>query len=468
MHADDQAPSFIDYEDVDVKRPYETEEFEHSTMPVQMGRAISYDENYYVPKPGRSIRQVLSDHRKYLGPGIMASTAYFDPIFEAGIAVLVFVVFLSLLILFVKIGAPAGPVLLGFLPSSTILRPDAIVTGIAILGAVVMPHGLFLGSMQSSVASIEETNLANETKDIEQPIPQQQLSEQSRLNMLSSLGTTKAPLSIIKHSLPHATWDVGLSLALCAIRGSQHTLLGARVLNRPFAAINTAIMVIAGQAFFGKDGAPADLFDAINLVRRLFAAQVKRLPDSHQVTNLVGKIPGIIFTVALFASGQASSLVGPLFAILSELSLTAPHQLQTASLSGQTVSEGFLQKKINPVWRRLISRSIAIIPCAIIAGEGGREGVNSLILLSQVGLSLLLPFVTLPLVYATVRIAIDYQTLLPAASLTYSQSTKKIMRVWDEENKGWQDFASGWLLCLSAYAIFSIVVIADIYTLAFS
>ncbi|KAL8277268.1 hypothetical protein RQP46_010337 [Phenoliferia psychrophenolica] len=445
MHSDDSG-SYIDYDGDDVKRPFpdeRLERLEHDTIPPsQIGLAVTYDDNYYVPKAGRTVRQVLRDHRKYLGPGIMASTAYFDPgnwvsdlsagtefrfalltvILIAGIFAIV------LQILSCRLGMCTGldlaqhnrllfydrprfklaisgigevailltdiAELLGVAVAINALFPaislpicvvltisDVFIVWLANRGRggaqTIKPHGLFLGSMQSSVASIEETNQANEAKDVEQPLPPNIISEQGRFNMLSALGTTRAPLSIIQHSLPHATWDVGLSLALCAI------------------PINTAILVIAGQAFFGKDGAPADLFDAINLV-----------------TGLVGKIPGVIFTIALFANGE---LVG------------------------------FLQKKINPVARRLVSRSIAIIPCAIVAGAGGREGVNSLILLSQVGLSLLLPFVTLPLVYAT--------------------STKKIMRVWDEDHKGWVDFASGWALCLAAYAIFSIVVIADVYTL---
>lgn len=112
-----------------------------------------------------------------------------------------------------------------------------------------------------------------------------------------------------------------------------------------------------------QDGV-ADLFDAFDLVK-----------------DYIGEAAAVLFAIALFASGQSSSL--------------------TASIAGQAVSQGFLQKTINPVLRRFVTRTLAVIPCAVVAATGGREAINLILIFSQVALSLILPFVTIPLLLVT-------------------------------------------------------------------
>ena len=86
----------------------------------------------------------------------------------------------------------------------------------------------------------------------------------------------------------------------------------------------------------------------------------------------------LLFAVALLASGQASSITG--------------------TLAGQSVMEGFLRWKISPILRRLVTRSIAIVPAlAIVLWRGGGE-LTALMVLSQVVLSFQLPFAMVPLV----------------------------------------------------------------------
>jgi metal iron transporter len=67
------------------------------------------------------------------------------------------------------------------------------------------------------------------------------------------------------------------------------------------------------------------------------------------------------------------------------------------------ISEGFLTWKMTPWLRRLITRSIAITPCIIVAGAVGRDGLAQVLNASQVALSILLPFVSAPLIYFTCR-----------------------------------------------------------------
>src|SRR5947209_8429427 len=83
-----------------------------------------------------------------------------------------------------------------------------------------------------------------------------------------------------------------------------------------------------------------------------------------------------IFAVALLASGQNSAITG--------------------TLAGQVVMEGFIQIKLKPWMRRMLTRTIAIIPAAIVAGVAGNAGAGKLLVLSQVILSLTLVFAVAP------------------------------------------------------------------------
>jgi len=85
--------------------------------------------------------------------------------------------------------------------------------------------------------------------------------------------------------------------------------------------------------------------------------------------------------VALLASGQNSTLTG--------------------TLAGQIVMEGFLDIRLRPVIRRLITRLIAILPAVIVSASMGESGTAQLLILSQVILSLQLSFAVIPLVLFT-------------------------------------------------------------------
>jgi len=88
-----------------------------------------------------------------------------------------------------------------------------------------------------------------------------------------------------------------------------------------------------------------------------------------------------VFACALLASGQNSTLTG--------------------TLAGQIVMEGFLNIRLKPWLRRLITRTLAITPAALVIGFAGEGKVTSLIILSQVILSFQLPFAIIPLIQFT-------------------------------------------------------------------
>ena len=130
--------------------------------------------------------------------------------------------------------------------------------------------------------------------------------------------------------------------------------------------INAAILVMSAAAFHGSGHeAVADINDAYLLLSPLMGT----------------KMASILFAVALLASGQSSTITG--------------------TLAGQIVMEGFINLRLRPWLRRLITRLIAIIPAIIVIALYGDRGTGPLIILSQVVLSLQLPFAVFPLVMFT-------------------------------------------------------------------
>src|SRR5438132_10646745 len=130
--------------------------------------------------------------------------------------------------------------------------------------------------------------------------------------------------------------------------------------------INAAILIVAAATFHShSQRAVAEIQDAYQLLS----------------PRLVVPIASALFAFALLASGQNSTLTG--------------------TLAGQIVMEGFLNIRLRPWLRRLITRLIAIIPAVIVAALFGASGTAKLLLLSQVILSLQLSFAVIPLVLFT-------------------------------------------------------------------
>ena len=111
--------------------------------------------------------------------------------------------------------------------------------------------------------------------------------------------------------------------------------------------------------------------------------EVAEIQDAYKLLSptLGVTIAGTIFAVALLASGQNSTLTG--------------------TLAGQIVMEGFLNLRLRPWLRRLITRGIAIVPAVICTALYGEEGTAKLIILSQVILSLQLSFAVVPSIIFT-------------------------------------------------------------------
>ena len=142
--------------------------------------------------------------------------------------------------------------------------------------------------------------------------------------------------------------------------------------------VNSAILIVAGASLSSSSYARnADLFSIHDLL-----------------SSSLAPAAGTIFALALLLSGISAGII--------------------CTIAGQMVSEGALNWTLAPWLRRLITRSISVTPSIIIAGAVGRDGLSAALNGTQVALSIVLPFVSAPLIYFTCRN--KYMTVLPPAS----------------------------------------------------
>lgn len=181
---------------------------------------------------------------------------------------------------------------------------------------------------------------------------------------IGMLGATVMPHNLYLHS------------ALVQSRGFEHSLNGLKkacrfnMLDSIFALnmaffVNAAILIVAAAAFHSR------------------GIVVTEIQEAHSLLNgvLGTKVAATAFALALLAAGQSSTITG--------------------TIAGQVTMEGFLHFHIQPWLRRLITRGIAIVPAVIVIVLLGDRGTLDLLILSQVILSLQLPFAVVPLVRFT-------------------------------------------------------------------
>jgi manganese transport protein len=179
------------------------------------------------------------------------------------------------------------------------------------------------------------------------------------------LGATVMPHNLYLHSSIVQTRKYGDSIA------SRREAIRFATIDSTFALmtalfLNGAILVVAASTFHGTaDQQVADISDAYLLLAPLLGTQ----------------IASTLFAVALLFSGQNATLTG--------------------TLAGQIVMEGFLNIRLRPWLRRLITRTIAIVPALVTVALYGERGTGALLVASQVVLSLQLPFAVFPLILFT-------------------------------------------------------------------
>jgi len=176
--------------------------------------------------------------------------------------------------------------------------------------------------------------------------------------------------------------------------------------------VNAAILVLAATVFFGKESVTVPGGQVV-----MFGANSDWIRVAYlTLAPLLGTaFAGTLFALALLASGQSSTITG--------------------TLAGQVVMEGFMHWRIQPWVRRLITRTLAILPAVFIIGLRGDSSVTDLLTLSQVVLALQLPFAMFPLLQFT--------------------SSRKRMGVW---KNGWFLLVAGWAsaILITAMAIYGL------------
>jgi len=181
---------------------------------------------------------------------------------------------------------------------------------------------------------------------------------------IGMLGATVMPHNLYLHSALVQTRQIGHTEA-GKRRACRYNLVDSVVALNAALLVNLAILILAAAVFFQHGVVVTEIQQAHLLL----------------VPLLGTAFAGILFAVALLCSGQSSTLTG--------------------TLAGQIVMEGFLNIRMRPWLRRLITRTIAIIPAAVVIYISGDKGTYQLLILSQVILSMQLPFAVIPLIHFT-------------------------------------------------------------------
>ncbi|KAK0200834.1 natural resistance-associated macrophage protein [Desarmillaria ectypa] len=310
-------------------------------------------------------------------------------VFEVIIAVLVIAVLICMCIIIARVDVHWPSAFLGYVPSKYILKNGALYTSVGIIGATVMPHSLFLGSALATQDRVSDLS-DSLPLDLEKPQTfRQRIRSVFRIPPMSPPQTpTNNPLSFVKTHLYHGIADVVISLLCFAV------------------VINSLILILAG-ATLPSATSSASLFDAYDLIH-----------------DAVSPSAASLFAVALLFSGQSSSLI--------------------ATVASQAVTEGFLNIRLSPVFRRLLTRLMSLIPALTVAIAVGKDGIDTLLVASQVVLSIVLPFIIFPLLWLT--------------------SNKRVMSVQNEDG-GSVCFGNSIVATLFGAAVWLLVVVANVYVL---
>ncbi|HRD56764.1 MAG TPA: Nramp family divalent metal transporter [Ferruginibacter sp.] len=176
------------------------------------------------------------------------------------------------------------------------------------------------------------------------------------------IGATVMPHNLYLHSALVQTRKIEKSTASIKQALKYNFVDTAVALNVAF-LVNAAILILAASVFF-KSG----------------NTHVAEIQEAYKLLpGFLGDTAPILFALALIAAGQSSTVTG--------------------TLAGQIVMEGYLSLRLNPILRRLVTRLIAIIPAIIVILIYGEQEVNSLLVMSQVVLSLQLGYAIIPLIH---------------------------------------------------------------------
>jgi metal iron transporter len=252
-----------------------------------------------------------------------------------------------------------------------------------------MPHSLFLGSGIVQPRLREFDDLNNTSLALE----------------TSSITSSSEPETKYRPSLAAINSCMSYSIVELAISLFTFALF-----------VNSAILIVAGASLYSlPEASDADLFSIHDLL-----------------TSSIAPVAGTLFALALLLSGTSAGIV--------------------CTMAGQIVSEGHINWTLKPWLRRLVTRSISITPSIVIAGAVGREGLSAALNGSQVALSVILPFVSAPLIWFTCR-----GTYMKVAVRDDSRIA------WDGEVvEEYVQMRNHWIIAVLAVLIWGVIVVLNV------
>ena len=190
------------------------------------------------------------------------------------------------------------------------------------------------------------------------------LNDRTLLVAIGILGDTVMPHNLYLHSALVQTRRIGKTSAEQRA-ACKFNLIDSVVALNGALIVNAAILVLAAAVFFRRGIVVTEIQQAHLLLAPLLGTS----------------LASVLFAIALLCSGQSSTITG--------------------TMAGQIVMEGFINLRVRPWLRRLITRTLAVIPAVFTILTAGNQGTYQLLILSQVILSLQLPFAVIPLIQFT-------------------------------------------------------------------
>ena len=189
--------------------------------------------------------------------------------------------------------------------------------------------------------------------------------------------------------------------------------------------VNSAILIVAGASLSENS-----------------AAESGNLFGIHKLlSTTLAPIAGTIFALALLLSGTSAGLI--------------------CTIAGQMLSEGAIQWKVTAWVRRLLTRSISIVPSVIVAGAVGKQGLSAALNATQFALSIALPFISAPLIYFTCR---NKYMIVGGMESPEGEETRQELEQEVEKVK----MRNHWLVSGLAIAIWLVIAIMDVASLVFA
>lgn len=336
--------------------------------------------------------------------------------FEYMVSALVFVVVVCFAVELAEIKlTDASDIWRGFLPSKELIESKGLYLSCGILGATVMPHSLYLGSglvqprlreYDSKHGYIRKDSVSGDYADLDGTVEYNTADIDSAESISSLEAVYRPSIHAIKYAMNFSIAELVISLFTVAI------------------FVNSAILIVAGSTLYGaEDAVDADLLSIYSML-----------------TRYLGKIAGVVFALALLFSGQSAGIV--------------------CTLAGQIVSEGFLHWSFRPWIRRTVTRALAIAPCLFVSLFVGRKGLATVLNASQVVLSLLLPFVSAPLLYFTCNKKI---MRVPKHTASIHDSTNNDVSEDADDLVEYVDMSNSTLTNVTAVLIFAFITILNCF-----